>query len=58
MMANKCYIKKEDKVKVLDFGIAGAKDSGGGDSKLTGTPMFMAPEVLIDRSNVDHRYDL
>ena len=54
-----------DYVKVLDFGLV--KESGGladGEAPLTlantltGTPAFMAPEMLLDKSDVDGRADL
>ncbi len=54
-----------DYIKVLDFGLV--KESGGerkGEAPLTvantltGTPAFMAPEMLLDKSDVDGRSDL
>jgi serine/threonine protein kinase len=62
-----------DFAKVLDFGLvkldsAGKSESGGkaedSDARLTtegstsGTPAFMAPEVVLGVANTDHRVDL
>ena len=43
-----------DRVKVLDFGLAGAKPGG---QALIGTPTYMAPE-MIEPVDFDHRADL
>lgn len=56
-----CLVGDEDRVKVVDFGLAAAGQSVG--SRLTksgiliGTPEYMAPE-LITGGEVDHRCDL
>jgi tetratricopeptide (TPR) repeat protein len=44
----------EKRVRVLDFGIAG----NGRGNMLLGTPAYMAPELLSDEADVDHRADL
>lgn len=50
-------------VKVLDFGLARATDSDGGEEQLTaygarvGTPFYMAPEY-VQTFDLDHRSDL
>ena len=54
-------IDKEGSVKVADFGLAKANDSGHGLTKTNmamGTPDFVAPEALIAGIPVDGRADL
>ncbi len=46
----------DGRVKVLDFGVAGTKPSGG-MAYLRGTPQYMAPELALPDSPVDHRVD-
>jgi serine/threonine protein kinase len=54
-----------DFVKVLDFGLVKAMGDGGRDTTLltapdstTGTPAFIAPEMVRGDSVVDHRVDI
>jgi serine/threonine-protein kinase len=53
-----------DFVKVLDFGLVKAERERPSDVKLTapnhttGTPAYMAPEVVLGNGPVDHRMDL
>jgi len=53
-----------DFVKVLDFGLVKAKDEGPQDVRLTapnhttGTPAYIAPEVVLGNTKVDHRVDI
>lgn len=53
-----------DFVKVLDFGLVKAMDERQHDIKLTaadraaGTPAYMAPEMITNGSQVDHRADI
>ncbi|HEV8324025.1 MAG TPA: protein kinase [Myxococcota bacterium] len=54
----------EDRVKVLDFGIAKLTDESGPGSVRTrtgavlGTPVYMSPEQCHGSRNVDHRSDV
>src|SRR5262249_2013322 len=43
-------------VKVLDFGLVGARAHAGGVS--SGTPAYLAPEMLDATRAIDHRVDL
>jgi len=46
-------------IKVLDFGLAGARPVHTSNGEVLDTPMYMAPEILMgDLSTVDHRADL
>jgi len=52
-----------DYVKVLDFGIVKLPKRDQGtrltmEGVITGTPAFMAPEVILQDSDIDHRADL
>jgi serine/threonine-protein kinase len=53
-----------DFVKVLDFGLVKVRQPGGRDAltatiELTsGTPAYMAPEIILGESNVDRRADV
>jgi eukaryotic-like serine/threonine-protein kinase len=53
-----------DRIKVLDFGLArevghGMNDSWAADSQeVLGTPLYLAPEALLDPRRVDARTDL
>jgi len=53
-----------DFVKVLDFGLVKVRQRGGRDAltatiELTsGTPAYMAPEIILGESNVDRRADV
>jgi tetratricopeptide (TPR) repeat protein len=51
------FVMPDGSVKVLDFGLAGAKPQtrGGG---IFGTPAYMAPEMLSEAAVIDHRVDL
>ncbi|NUQ74794.1 MAG: protein kinase [Polyangiaceae bacterium] len=50
----------EEVVKILDFGIAKLASSPEwtGIGQLMGSPMYMSPEQIQQRQNVDHRADL
>ncbi len=55
-------LDKEGRVKIADFGIAKmlgrpSQDSSGAESQPAGTPQYMAPEQLLQRSS-DHRADI
>ena len=54
-----------DFVKVLDFGLVKVRDRGGGvetlvtmDHTTTGTPAYMAPEIIVGDADVDRRADV
>ena len=54
-----------DFVKVLDFGLVKLRERGGGAETLvtlehttTGTPAYMAPEIIVGESEVDRRADV
>jgi eukaryotic-like serine/threonine-protein kinase len=52
-----------DVTKLLDFGLVkdirpGADPELSQANTITGTPLYLAPEALIDPSSVDHRADL
>jgi tRNA A-37 threonylcarbamoyl transferase component Bud32 len=53
-----------DFVKVLDFGLVKAQWEGQEDVRLTapnhttGTPAYIAPEMVLGTGNVDHRVDI
>jgi serine/threonine-protein kinase len=54
-----------DFVKVLDFGLVKVKDRPSGQTTLltiehrtTGTPAYMAPEIILGESEVDRRADV
>jgi hypothetical protein len=53
-----------DFVKVLDFGLVKVRQPGGRDALTTtiehtsGTPAYMAPEIILGASNVDRRADV
>jgi len=54
-----------DFVKVLDFGLVKVNERGSqqqtlvtADSKTTGTPAYMAPEVILGEADVDRRADV
>jgi hypothetical protein len=53
-----------ERIKVLDFGIAKARPSLGGDASLTvtdtaiGSPSYMSPEQVRDSKSVDARADV
>ena len=52
-----------DVVKLLDFGLAKAIDAGRqagltSAGTITGTPLYLAPEAIIDQNSVDARSDL
>ena len=56
-----------DFVKVLDFGLVKLNSRAGADSmqtmltgeqKTTGTPAYMAPEIILGETNVDRRADV
>ncbi len=44
-------------VKVVDFGIAGTQPAGH-EGGMLGTPVYMAPELLLGDGAADHRADL
>lgn len=44
------------KAKIVDFGIAGGPLRR--DDQVNGTPLYMAPELLLGGDHVDHRCDL
>ena len=46
-------VDAEGRIRVLDFGIAGARPHGA-----IGTPAYMAPELTSPAAHVDHRADL
>jgi serine/threonine-protein kinase len=56
--------RRDDVLKVLDFGLVKDLDKGGTDVSLTqanaiaGTPLYMAPEVIARPEAVDNRTDL
>lgn len=45
-------------VKILDFGLAGARAHRSGTSEIVGSPAYMAPELILALPQVDHRADL
>jgi len=52
-----------DNAKLLDFGLVKELDDGGdgpltADSCLTGTPLYMTPEMILSPDQVDHRSDI
>ena len=54
-----------DFVKVLDFGLVKVRDRVGGletlvtmDHTTTGTPAYMAPEIIVGEADVDRRADV
>jgi serine/threonine-protein kinase len=53
-----------DFIKVLDFGLVKYRDSGAGqtlvtgDHPTTGTPAYMAPEIILGGADVDRRADV
>ena len=53
-----------DFVKVLDFGLVKLRDRAGGetlvtlDHTTTGTPAYMAPEIIVGDADVDRRADV
>jgi eukaryotic-like serine/threonine-protein kinase len=51
-----------DRVKVLDFGLVKSTDSEGvavtQSSSITGTPAYMAPEMILSPTEVDARVDI
>lgn len=50
-----CVVSEAETVKVLDFGIAGGKRRS---TQVSGTPLYMAPELGLGVDLVDHRADL
>ncbi len=50
----------EERVKILDFGIAHVKGDGPGTSasQMLGTPTYMSPEQVLNAASVDARSDL
>ncbi len=51
-------VTKDDTVKITDFGIAKALDSGGHSTTVKGTPVYMSPEQIINPKTVDIRTDI
>lgn len=49
--------KRQDAVKVVDFGIAGLLDHGGKEDRIAGTPEYIAPERARG-AGYDHRSDV
>jgi serine/threonine-protein kinase len=52
-----------DTVKLVDFGLVKSLEPEGGPTlthtnAITGTPQYLAPESIVDPTNVDHRVDL
>ena len=54
-----------DVVKVLDFGLVKLRDQGDGESvaltkadAVTGTPLCLAPEIVLGEEDIDQRSDL
>ena len=54
------FITQDDKVKILDFGIAKVKESGLGTrtNQMLGTPVYMSPEQIKSPKNVDTKSDV
>jgi len=55
------FVAVDGTVKVMDFGIARRQDLGltdTGDTRILGTPMYLAPERLSGARSVDHRTDI
>lgn len=51
-------INRQGAVKIADFGVAKILGSIEGNSKLVGTPRYMAPEQIVQPLTVDHRADI
>ncbi len=51
-------VSSEGVLKVLDFGIAGLKKMGSTGDLIGGTVNYMAPELSLKGSVIDHRADL
>lgn len=51
-------VSPSGQVKVLDFGIAGAKPRQAAGGGHMGTPTYLAPELALGERSIDHRVDL
>jgi serine/threonine-protein kinase len=54
--------RMSDVVKVVDFGLVKDVEDGdtdaSGENAIVGTPLFLAPEAILDPANIDARSDL
>ena len=54
-------IDEPDIVKVVDFGLVKTQEKDEGDSRvgaIMGTPMYLAPEAILDPATIDARTDI
>lgn len=50
-------LTKDDRIKLIDFGISHDKTVGG-PKNIMGSPSYMSPEQLMEGANIDHRSDI
>jgi len=51
-------VTSEGTVKVLDFGLSGARTQQDEPGRIMGSPAYMAPELILSPATADHRVDI